>query len=210
MRYAHAHRVLAPVLAMKNEHWLGLASDGCKLLSRFHSRFHLRFQFEVRESAQVTCRDLRGPRSNLLLFFATIREIYVENTKKNWHFSRPRLIYPHRTAESGLSHSTTGFLLEAVSPNFCPLSQMGTTTSGGTRLRLWKSEFKRIKSCRYGSVDFLCISFIHFFPHQLCVVQSSPYQSWPFVVGADFSNDCKLGADQTPIHSSHKYSSFIL
>ena len=131
---------------MKNEHWLGLASDGCKLLSRFHSRFHLRFQFEVRESAQVTCRDLRGPRSNLHLFFATIREIYVENTKKNWDLSRPRIIYPHRTAESGLSHSTTGFLLEAVSPNFCPLSQMGTTTSGGTRLRLCKSEFIRIKS----------------------------------------------------------------
>ena len=82
MRYAHAHRVLAPVLAMKNEHWLGLASDGCKLLSRFHSRFHLRFQFEVRGSAQVTCRDLRGPRSNLLLFFATIREIHIAASEK--------------------------------------------------------------------------------------------------------------------------------
>ena len=65
------HIRCALVFVMKNEHWRGLASDGCNQLSRFHSRFHLRFQFELRGSAQSDPRRLKGP-TNLRLFFKSI------------------------------------------------------------------------------------------------------------------------------------------
>ena len=68
---------------MKNEHWRGLASDGCNQLSRFHSRFHLRFQFELRGSAQSDPRRLKGP-TNLRLFFKSIGKFLITVSNNSW------------------------------------------------------------------------------------------------------------------------------
>ena len=75
------HIRCALVFVMKNEHWRGLASDGCNQLSRFHSRFHLRFQFELRGSAQSDPRRLKGPTN---LFFKSFGKFLITVSNNSW------------------------------------------------------------------------------------------------------------------------------
>ena len=117
------------------------------------------------------------------------------------------LLYPHnvlpsyvhppsdRTAESGLSHSATGFLpLEAISPNFCHLSrrqkQQHLVETFGTNLI--PPEFSRARIFYWGeiSLDLLLLPMnskyiVHHVSEQYCT-PSPPYQSSPLL--GDFSN----------------------